>query len=89
LFRSGTLFHVDRTLAGTLAFLVETDVTLQLFDDQSALLIDHARPVPGTRYVDSGRPEGPADHAPATKCYRCPETSQGCLRGEVRRVTTF
>ncbi|MCC6856148.1 MAG: transposase family protein [Microbacteriaceae bacterium] len=58
-FRRGTLFHVDRTLAGTLAFLVETDATLLVFDDQGTLLIEHAWPAPGTRYVGSGRPRGP------------------------------
>lgn len=58
-FRRGTLFHVDRALAGRLAFLVETDATLLVFDDQGTLLIEHAWPAPGTRYVGSGRPRGP------------------------------
>ena len=58
-FRRGTLFHVSRTLAGSLAFLVETEATLQVFDDRGTLLIEHAWPAPGTRYVGSGRPRGP------------------------------
>ena len=58
-FRRGTLFHVDRTLASTLAFLVETETTLLVFDDQGTLLIEHQWPTPGTRYVGDGRPRGP------------------------------
>lgn len=41
-FRRRTLFHVDRTLAGMLAFLAETDATLLVFDDQGTLFIEQA-----------------------------------------------
>src|SRR6218665_627750 len=60
-FRRGTRFHVSRTLAGTLAYLVETDTSLLVFDDQGTLLIEHPWPAPGTKYVGSGRPRGPQD----------------------------
>jgi putative transposase len=58
-FRRGTRFHVSRTLAGNLAYLVETDTSLLVFDDQGTLLIEHPWPTPGTKYVGSGRPRGP------------------------------
>ena len=58
-FRRGTRFHVSRTLAGNLAYLVETDTSLLVFDDQCTLLIEHPWPAPGTKYVGSGRPRGP------------------------------
>lgn len=58
-FRRGTLFHVGRALSGNLAFLVETDDALLVFDEQGTQLIEHAWPAPGTRYVGSGRPRGP------------------------------
>ncbi len=58
-FRRGTRFHVSRTLAGNLAYLVDTDTSLLVFDDQGTLLIEHSWPSPGTKYVGSGRPRGP------------------------------
>ena len=58
-FMCGIRFHVSRTLFGTLAYLVETDSSLMVFDDQGTLLIEHPWPAPGTKYVGSGRPEGP------------------------------
>ena len=58
-FIRGTRFHVSRTLFGTLAYLVETDASLLVFDDQGTLLIEHPWPSPGTKYVGSGRPKGP------------------------------
>ncbi len=58
-FRRGTRFHVSRTLAGNLAYLVETETSLLVFDDQGTLLIEHAWPAPGTKYVGSSRPRGP------------------------------
>ena len=58
-FLRGIRFHVSRTLFGTLAYLVETDGSLMVFDDQGTLLIEHPWPAPGTKYVGSGRPRGP------------------------------
>jgi transposase InsO family protein len=58
-FIRGIRFQVSRTLFGTLAYLVETDASLMVFDDQGTLLIEHAWPAPGTKYVGSGRPHGP------------------------------
>ena len=58
-FMHGIRFHVSRTLFGTLAYLVETDSSLMVFDDQGTLLIEHPWPAPGTKYVGSGRPRGP------------------------------
>ena len=58
-FMRGTRFHVSRTLFGTLAYLVETEASLLVFDDQGTLLIEHPWPEPGTKYVGSGRPRGP------------------------------
>jgi putative transposase len=51
-------FHVSRTLAGTIAYIVETDQTVQVFDDRGTLLIEQPWPAPGTKYVGSGRPRG-------------------------------
>ena len=48
-------FHVSRTLTGNLVYLVETDTVLMVFDDQGTLLIEHAWPAPGTKYVGSGK----------------------------------
>ncbi len=58
-FLRGIRFHVSRTLFGTLAYLVETEASLTVFDDQGTLLIEHPWPAPGTKYVGSGRPRGP------------------------------
>jgi putative transposase len=58
-FVRGVRFHVSRTLFGTLAYLVEAEASLMVFDDQGTLLIEHQWPKPGTKYVGSGRPKGP------------------------------
>ena len=58
-FVRGIRFHVSRTLFGTLAYLVEAEASLMVFDDQGTLLIEHPWPKPGTKYVGSGRPKGP------------------------------
>jgi len=58
-FVRGIRFQVSRTLFGTLAYLVETETSLLVFDDQGTLLIEHPWPAPGTKYVGSGRPPGP------------------------------
>ena len=52
-------FHVSHTLYGAIAYLVEEDAALLIFDHQGTLLIEHPRPKPGTKYVGSGRPRGP------------------------------
>ncbi|GGK92848.1 hypothetical protein GCM10007382_11300 [Salinibacterium xinjiangense] len=59
IFLRGIRFHVSRTLAGNLAYLVETETSLLVFDDQGTLLIEHPWPEPGTKYVGGGRPKGP------------------------------
>jgi putative transposase len=59
-FARGTRFHVSRTMFGAVVSLVETDTTLQVFDDQGTLLIEHPWPAPGTKYVGSGKRRGPA-----------------------------
>jgi putative transposase len=58
-FARGTKFQVSRTLAGTLAYLLEDDDRLLVFDTDGTLLIEHRWPEPGTKYVGSGRPRGP------------------------------
>jgi transposase InsO family protein len=58
-FARGTRFHVNRTLFGDVVSLVETEATLQVFDESGTLLIEHPWPKPGTKYVGSGRPRGP------------------------------
>jgi putative transposase len=58
-FARGTRFHVTRTMVGAIVSLAETDTTLQVFDDQGNLLIEHPWPAPGTKYVGSGRKRGP------------------------------
>jgi putative transposase len=58
-FARGTRFHVGRTLFGDVVSLVETEVSLQVFDESGTLLIEHPWPIPGTKYVGSGRPKGP------------------------------
>ena len=57
-FLRGIRFHVSRTLFGSLAYLVETEASLLVFNDQGTLLIEHPWPAPGTKYVPSGRPRG-------------------------------
>jgi putative transposase len=51
-------FHVSRTLTGNLVYLVEAHTALMVFDDQGTLIIEHAWPAPGTKYVGSGRKRG-------------------------------
>jgi putative transposase len=58
-FARGTRFHVNRTLFGDVVSLVETEASLQVFDESGTLLIEHPWPKPGTKYVGSGRPKGP------------------------------
>lgn len=58
-FARGTKFQVSRTLAGTLAYLVEEDDRLLVFDSQGTLLMEYRWPLPGTKYVGSGRTRGP------------------------------
>jgi transposase InsO family protein len=58
-FCRGTRFHVTRTMIGAIVSLVETDTTLQVFDDTGTLLIEHPWPAPGTKYVGSGKRRGP------------------------------
>ena len=58
-FLRGIRFHISRTLFGSLAYLVETEASLLVFNDQGTLLIEHPWPAPGTKYVGSGRPRGP------------------------------
>ncbi|TFC79442.1 helix-turn-helix domain-containing protein [Cryobacterium sp. TMS1-20-1] len=41
------------------AYLVEEDDRLLVFDSHGTLLIEHRWPLPGTKYVGSGRPRGP------------------------------
>jgi len=53
-----TRFHVSRTLAGTIAYLVEEDAALLVFDSHGTLLIEHPWPAPGTKYVGSGKSRG-------------------------------
>ena len=51
-------FQVSRTLAGSIAYIVETEHTVQIFDDRGTLLIEHGWPTPGTKYVGSGKRPG-------------------------------
>jgi len=51
-------FHVSRTLTGNLVYLVETDTALMVSDHQGTLIIEHAWPAPGTKYVGSGKKRG-------------------------------
>lgn len=55
----GTKFQVSRTLAGAIAYRVEEDNRLLIFDAQGTLLAEYPWPVPGTKYVGSGNPRGP------------------------------
>lgn len=41
-----------------IAYLVEEEHALMVFDHQGTLIIEHPWPEPGTRYVGSGRPRG-------------------------------
>jgi len=65
-FARGTRFHVNRTLFGDVVSLVETEASLQVFDESGTLLIEHPWPAPGTKYVGSGRPKGPRRPRPAS-----------------------
>lgn len=51
-------FQVSRTLAGSIAYIVETEHTVQIFDERGTLIIEHAWPAPGTKYVGSGKRPG-------------------------------
>lgn len=65
-FARGTRFQVSRTLFGTLVCLVEEDDRLIVLDVQGTVIIEHAWPAPGTKYVGSGRQRGPrGPHTPA------------------------
>jgi transposase InsO family protein len=55
----GTKFQVSRTLVGSIAYRLEEDDRLLIFDSQGTLLIEYPWPEPGTKYVGSGRPRGP------------------------------
>lgn len=55
----GTKFQVSRTLAGHIAYRVEEDDRLLIFDSQGTLLAEYPWPAPGTKYVGSGKPRGP------------------------------
>jgi putative transposase len=55
----GTKFQVSRTLAGTIAYRLEDERGLQIFDSQGTLLIEYPWPKSGTKYVGSGLPRGP------------------------------
>jgi putative transposase len=58
-FARGTRFHANRTLFGDVVSLVETETSLQVFDESGTHLIEHLWPKPGTKYVGSGRSRGP------------------------------
>ena len=58
-FARGTRFQVSRTLFGTLVCLVEEDDRLLFLDAQGTVIIEHAWPAAGTKYVGSGRTRGP------------------------------
>jgi putative transposase len=51
-------FQVSRTLAGSIAYIVETENTVQVFNDAGTLLIEHGWPAAGTKYVGSGKRPG-------------------------------
>ena len=60
-------FHVS----GTLAYLVETDASLLVFDDQGTRLIEHPWREPGTKTLAAAGRRGHAEHA---KHRNCPAT---------------
>jgi putative transposase len=55
----GTKFQVSRTLVGQIAYRVEEDDRLLIFDPHGTLLAEYPWPAPGTKYVGSGNPRGP------------------------------
>jgi putative transposase len=55
----GTKFQVSRTLVGQIAYRIEEDDRLLIFDPQGTLLAEYPWPAPGTKYVGSGNPRGP------------------------------
>ena len=55
----GAKFQVSRTLAGAIAYRVEEDDRLLIFDAAGTLLAEYPWPAPGTKYVGSGNPRGP------------------------------
>lgn len=57
-FVRGIRFHISRALVGAIAYVVEEDTELLVFDYQGTLLIQQPWPAPGTKYVGSGRPRG-------------------------------
>ncbi|WP_157694676.1 MULTISPECIES: hypothetical protein [unclassified Leifsonia] len=55
----GTKFQVSRSLAGQIAYRVEENDRLLIFDAHGTLLAEYPWPAPGTKYVGSGNPRGP------------------------------
>ncbi|MGH1524104.1 integrase core domain-containing protein [Leifsonia sp. L25] len=55
----GTKFQVSRTLAGQIAYRLEEDDRLLIFDAHGTLLAEYPWPASGTKYVGSGNPRGP------------------------------
>ncbi|WP_460581598.1 integrase core domain-containing protein, partial [Humibacter ginsengisoli] len=55
----GTKFQVSRTLAGAIAYRVEENDRLLIFDALGTFLAEYPWPAPGTKYVGSGKPRGP------------------------------
>lgn len=56
--RPGTKFQVSRTLAGSIAYRVEEEDRLLIFDADGTLLAEFIWPKPGTKYVGSGNSRG-------------------------------
>jgi len=55
----GAKFQVSRSLAGQIAYRVEENDRLLIFDAQGTLLAEYPWPAAGTKYVGSGNPRGP------------------------------
>ncbi|WP_426516394.1 hypothetical protein ACPPVQ_17455 [Diaminobutyricibacter sp. McL0618] len=56
---SGLLITASRTLAGSIAYRIEENDRLMIFDAQGTLLAEYPWPKPGIKYVGSGNPRGP------------------------------
>ncbi|GAB3388416.1 hypothetical protein GCM10027568_09390 [Humibacter soli] len=71
----GTKFQISRTLAGAIAYRVEEDDRLMIFDAQGTLLAEYPWPPRAPNTSAAANPEDRKDPAKSQDCQRCPDTS--------------
>jgi putative transposase len=61
----GIKFGIGRSLSGHRVCVIDAGKTVQIFDLQGTLIIEHAWPKPGTTYVSNRRPRGRSTPPPS------------------------